>query len=136
MNDDERLQKAFDKLREDDAKRMPSFDRLRRRPARLRPRSAWAVVLPLASAAAAAAVFVVWCNVSPSSAPAPTAAAPRAAVAPAAAVGGETAVFPAPARAARAEDAPLDFLLDVPGLVPSLRGTPNFDTSLLRGSLR
>jgi hypothetical protein len=124
MNDDERLKQTFDKLREDDARRAPSFDAVRKK--RARRRSPWAVVVPLASAAAAAAVFVVWCNVQPSAAPAVTVAAPAVAPLPGGPLGGETAPQ------ALADDAPLDFLLDVPGL----RGAPDFDTSLLRGSLR
>lgn len=125
MNDDERLKKAFDKLREDDARRAPSFEDVRHR--RPRRRSPWAVVVPLASAAAAAAVFVVWCNTAHDASTAATASAPAASVAAAPVdppAGGETG--------APVDEAPLDFLLDVPGL----RGTPNFDTSFLRGSLR
>ena len=124
MNDDERMKKTFDKLREDDARRAPSFEALRRRAPRTR--TAWAVVVPLASAMAAAAVFVVWCNVAREAAPASVAVAPPAMLAPQAALAGEVAAAP------RVDEAPLDFLLDVPGL----RGAPNFDTSLLRGSLR
>ena len=117
MNDDERLKQTFDKLREADARRAPSFDSVRAK--RRRRTSPWAVVVPLASAAAAAAAFVVWCN-PPASAP------PSRVVAAAAPLGGESAPSPV------ADEAPLDFLLDVPGL----RGAPDFDTSLLRGSIR
>ena len=121
MTDDERLKHAFDKLREDDARRAPSFEDVRQRLPR--KRSPWAVVVPLASAAAAAAMLVVWCNVSRDE----TAPVVNTASSPASrggeAVAGDVAVV---------DEAPLDFLLAVPGL----RGTPNFDTSLLRGSLR
>jgi hypothetical protein len=115
-DDDERLRKTFDKLRADDARRAPSFESVRRK--RGRRTSPWAVVVPLASAMAAAAVFVVWCN-TPDDRPAASAAAPAAV-----AQGGESAP--------PVDDAPLDFLLVVPGL----HGAPNFDTSLLRGSIR
>jgi hypothetical protein len=126
MNDDERLKRMFDALRADDARRAPSFDEIRRRPKR---RSPWAVVVPIASAAAAAAVFVVWCNARHEAAPAATAAAgasPAASMAVAAA-----APVSSDLARARVDDAPLDFLLDVPGL----HGTPNFETSF-RTSLR
>lgn len=118
-DDDERLKQTFDKLREDDARRAPSFESVRTKRAR-RP-SPWAVVVPLASAMAAAAAFVVWCN-RPESHPQAAAPAVAPAVAP---LGGELAAGPV-------DDAPLDFLLDV----PRLRGAPDFDTSLLRGSIR
>jgi hypothetical protein len=121
MNDDERLKQTFDKLRQDDARRAPSFEEVRRRRARRAP--PWAVVVPLGSVLAAAAVLVVWCQTTPDSPQsASTVAAAPAAVA--GTLGGERAPTP--------DDAPLDFLLDVPGL----RGAPNFDTSLLRGSIR
>jgi len=120
MNDDERLKHAFDKLREDDARRAPSFEDVRQRLPR--KRSPWVVIAPLASVAAAAAVLVVWCGASPEKPPSMTAAASSAAP-----MGGESAAPPA-----EVDDAPLDFLLAVPGL----RGTPNFETSLLRGSRR
>lgn len=125
MNDDERLKQTFDKLRQDDARRAPSFEQIRRR--RARRASPWAVVVPLASALAAAAVLIVWCRTPDSpQAAAPVVLAPAVVVSPAVAagsLGGESAP---------ADDAPLDFLLDVPGL----RGAPSFDTSLLRGSIR
>lgn len=127
MTDDERLKHAFDKLREDDARRAPSFESVRQRLPR--KRSPWAIAVPVASAMAAAAVLVVWCNASNEAAPTPTAtrATPMASSAP---MGGES--LGAAAAGAEVDEAPLDFLLAVPGL----RGTPNFDTSLLRGSLR
>lgn len=121
MTDDERLKQTFEKLRQDDARRAPSFEEVRKR--RARRTSPWAVVVPLASAVAAAAVLVVWCSAPESTAPPPSATAPASSP-----LGGETV----PAVATVAEEAPLDFLLDVPGL----RGAPDFDTSLLRGSLR
>ena len=120
MNDEDRLKQTFDRLREADARRAPSFESLRTR--RRRRTSTWAVVAPLASAAAAAAVFVVWCS-TPASAPPPVSVAAAPAMVP---LGGESAPEP------EAEEAPLEFLLDVPGL----RGAPDFDTSLLRGSIR
>ena len=125
MNEDERgLKQTFDKLREDDARRAPSFEDVRRR--RAKKRSPWAVVVPLASTAAAAAVFVMWCNVRREAAPVASAAAPAASVAAVA------MATPSSDTKTRVDEAPLDFLLDVPGF----RGTPNFDTSFLRGSLR
>ena len=117
MNDDERLKQTFEKLRQDDARRAPSFDAVRGK--RARRRSPWAVVVPIGSMLAVAAVVVVWCNAPTSD---PQAAAPVAVIA--LPLGGEVA----PAL----DEAPLDFLLEVPGL----RGAPSFDTSLLRGSLR
>ncbi len=117
MNDDERLKQTFDQLRRGDARRAPSFEAVRGKHARRR--SPWAAVVPIGSLLAAAAVIVVWCNAPSSS---PRDAAPVAVLAPP--LGGEVA----PAL----DEAPLDFLLEVPGL----RGAPNFDTSLLRGSLR
>jgi hypothetical protein len=122
MNDDERLKQTFDKLRHDDARRAPSFETIRGR-RRARSPSPWAVVIPLGSALAAAAVLVVWCKTTPDS-PAPTSPIAAPVVLVAGPLGGE--------RAPPGGDAPLDFLLDVPGL----RGAPNFDTSLLRGSIR
>ncbi len=120
MNDDERLKQTFEKLRKEDDRGAPSFEAIRKR--RPRRASRWAVVVPLASVMAAAAVILVWCNVTTSYVPP---AAPVA-MGPATAQGGEAAPGP------RVVDAPLDFLLDV----PLLRGAPNFDTSLLRGSIR
>ncbi len=115
MNDDDRLKQTFDKLRSDDERRAPSFEAVRKKRA---PRTRWAVVAPLASAAAAAAVFVVWCGSEDQHrGPGSLATAPAAAVASA---------------ALAVDDGPLDFLLDVPGL----HGAPDFDTSLLRGSVR
>jgi len=118
MNDDERLKQTFEHLRGEDARRLPPFDAVRRK--RPRRASPWAVVLPLASVMVAAAALVVWRR-------APNgelqAAAPVA-LAPASPRGSELAPL--------VDDAPLDFLLDVPGL----RGAPSFDTSLLRGSIR
>ncbi len=120
MNDDERLKQTFDKLREDDARRAPSFESVRKK--RVRRASPWAVVVPIGSALAAAAVLVMWCS-QPQSAPTPTASGPLAKTT---AQGGELAP------AAPIDEAPLAFLLDV----PSFRGAPDFDTSLLEGSLR
>lgn len=120
MNDDERLKQTFDKLREDDGRRAPSFESVRNK--RARRASPWAVVVPIGSAVAAAAALVMWCSQ-------PQHASPTAATAPpqlGAVRGGEVAA------ALPIDEAPLDFLLHVPGL----RGAPDFDTSLLRGSLR
>jgi len=120
MNDDERLKRTFDKLREDDVRRAPSFESVRNK--RARRDSPWAVVVPIGSAMAAAAVLVMWCS-QPHDAPPTLATAPPLL---GAVRGGEVAA------ALPADEAPLDFLLDV----PSLRGAPDFDKSLLRGSLR
>jgi hypothetical protein len=119
-DDDERLRQTFERLREDDARRAPSFESVRKK--RARRRSPWAVIVPFASAVAAAAVLVVWCNTTARKPLASTVAASPAA----APLGGELAAAPT------VDEAPLDFLLDVPGL----RGAPDFDTSLLRGSIR
>ena len=103
MNDDE-LREHFRSLRRLDAKRAPAFDAMWRKP----KRSPWRFVVPLASVAAAAAVFLVWCATSqlasaPSSAPL------------------------AVAQPLDTDPAPLDFLLDTPGLA-ELSGTPDFGT--------
>src|SRR5689334_6250783 len=116
MNDDERLKQTFDKLREDDARRAPSFESIRGK----RRRTTSPVVVLFPAAIAAAAVLVVWCHRPESATPTAVVAA-----APVPASGESLAVPPA-------DDAPLDFLLRV----PALRGAPDFDTSLLRGSLR
>ena len=114
MNEDERLKATFAKLRAHDARRAPSFDAiLTRRRARVSP---WAIALPAISTLAAAALFLLRCG----SAADPPTARPVA------------MAQPAPVVRSKVDDAPLDFLLDLPGL----RGTPNFDTSSLRGSLR
>ncbi len=123
MNDDERLEKGFAKLREADKRRAPPFDAMWRAPGR--KRSAWIVVLPMGTAAvAAAAAFLVWFDVE-RDAPSATSAAPVPAV----------VVAAAPMPAIVLEPAPLDFLLNVPGRA-SLTTTPDFDRSLLQGRRR
>lgn len=114
MNDDERLKAAFEKLRAEDARRAPSFEATRRkRRARVSP---WAIALPAMSTLAAAAVFLVWCGTQTTSSEPPRRATPPPPPPPVLGM-----VIPK-------DDAPLDFLLEIPGL----RGTPNFD----KGSLR
>ncbi|MDB4942352.1 MAG: hypothetical protein JWP97_1886 [Labilithrix sp.] len=116
--DDEKLRRAFGALRREDARRAPSLEEIRR--PRRRRTSRWAVGLPVASLAAAAAL-ALWLQPAATSTRRVASAAPPAA---------GTAV----AVAGHEEAAPLDFLLDVPGL--TLNGVPDFDTSSLRGSLR
>lgn len=133
MSDDERLEEGFAKLRADDAARAPGFERMWRRPAP-KPRSPWAVVVPLGSAAAAAAAILVYCGtqrLAERSEPAAVAVAPPPP--PASAV----AVDAVQASAAPSFDdpAPLDFLLDVPGHA-SLARVPDLRTTLLEGRTR
>jgi hypothetical protein len=128
MSDDDPLKHAFEALRREDARRAPSFEAVTKK--RVRRASPWMVALPAASALAAAAVLVVWCGTSTMNAPPPpptvaVASSPSAPLGGLGALGGESAPAPAAAK-------PLDFLLHVPGL----RGAPDFDTSLLQGSLR
>jgi hypothetical protein len=126
MNDDDKLRDAFAKLREDDARRAPPFDELVRRG---RPkRSPWAVVVPLTSAAAAAAIFLVWCSTQGMSEKTPTAAAPRLVDAPAVQVGAGVPAQPSPDRE------PLGFLLTLPGAAAMT--APDLDTRFLRGESR
>lgn len=139
MSDEEKLKRAFGALKTEDAKKAPSFRSIVDRGAP-KKRSPWVVVVPLASSAAIAAVFLVWCGTSTMSAPAPTAAAPVAAnqrnqgaardEAALAAAGGESAAAAAGGKNASKADgiaaavadlrappdpAPLDFLLALPG---------------------
>lgn len=111
-HDEERLRARFADLRRYDERSAPDFQRMRSAPRRSR-RSAWRVIVPGASLAAAA-MFVLWCGAQP------MASAPQA-VAPASApVRGEisaTAVF---------DPAPLDFLLEMPGASASI-ATPWLD---------
>ena len=102
MNDDD-LRERFRSLKRHDARRAPPFDAMWRKPRR----SAWRLVVPIAGAAAAAAVFLVWC----ATATLRPASAPLAIAAP----------------ALDADPAPLDFLLDTPGLA-ALAGTPDVGT--------
>ena len=135
-DDEEKLKRAFEALKREDAKKAPSFRALVEK-GPLKKRSPWVVLVPLTTVAAAAAVFVVWCNTTQmSSAPAPTAAGPRYATdePPAAAphaAGGKTAKADAVAAALadgtpRSDPAPLDFLLDLPGS-SALAATSSFD---------
>jgi hypothetical protein len=123
MNDDERIKGQFDKLRREDARRAPSFESVRKgRGKRGRRRSAWLV--PVGTVVAAAAAMVVWCGYRVESESSRSASV---ALAPEGAEHGRRVV----AQDVH-DDAPLDFLLEVDGL----RGVPNFDTGLLKGSLR
>jgi hypothetical protein len=130
MNDDDRLNEGFAKLRRHDARRAPTFDAIRSAPARARARS-WVVALPVAATGlAAAAVVALWLRAQPDASP--SVAAPAEPV-PAAAAGPAPAV--AAAIAPSLDPAPLDFLLSVPGQV-SLATAPDFDRSLLQGRRR
>ena len=99
MNDDD-LREMFHAQRRDDARRAPPFDAMWTK----RRRSPWRFIAPIATVAAAAAVLVVWCGTKET---APTASAPVV------------------VRAVEWDPAPLDFLLDTPGLA-ALSGTPDF----------
>lgn len=133
--DDEPLKRAFGTLRADDERRAPPFEKLARA-GKPRRRSTWAVVVPLTSAVAAAAVFVVWCNTQHlANDGAPLAAAPAAPAAPAATTAGNA---PAPAATpvrALSDPAPLDFLLHMPG-TSALAAMPTFDDGLIHGRSR
>lgn len=117
MNEDDRLREGFAKLRSEDARRVPAFEGMWKP---RRERSPWAVALPLASAAAAAAVLLVWCGVHEATrSRTELSAAPPAAAAP----------------APPDDPAPLDFLLDMP-LSATLAQAPNFGTINLPGKNR
>lgn len=103
MNDDE-LREMFQAQRREDARRAPEFRALFQKP---RARSPWLLIAPIATFAAAAAVFVVWCK-SQETASAPPSSAAVAQLAP-----------------EEWDPAPLDFLLDTPGFA-ALSGTPDF----------
>lgn len=151
MNDDERLQEAFHKLREHDARRAPTFEAVRDRP-RVPRRSPWALVVPLTSVATAAAVFV-WCNLqreTPDSFPRAiaVAASPDLAKDTAKGSGAAPGTRGDARRTTNIDDAkstrtvlqplgtaPLDFLL-APPLTAALSSAPNFDTSFLQGEPR
>ena len=137
-DDEEKLKRAFSALKAEDAKKAPVFRTIVDRGAP-KKRSPWVVLVPLASTAAIAAVFLVWCGTSTMSAPAPTAAAPTVAAnqknqpadeAAHAAAGGEPAAAAAAGGKKASADgitaavadfhpppdpAPLDFLLALPG---------------------
>ncbi len=124
MNDDERLKETFDKLRAEDARRAPSFESVRKKK---RPKLSFLVVaVPLVTAAAV--LFLVVRSTEMRSAPVSAAAAPNAE----SAAGEKTVAVVAAPPAPPAETAPLDFLLDV----SPFHGTPDFDTSFLKGSVR
>jgi len=130
-DDEEKLRRAFGKLREHDARRAPRFEELARKGPPRAARSPWIIAMPIASAAAAAAVFLLWCNMQAASTPQPTAAAPAASAAPAdqPVEDGKQAALdrpstPPPLRVADPE--PLGFLLSLPGstvLTTSLPGS-------------
>jgi hypothetical protein len=135
-DDEERLRHGFAKLREDDARRAPGFDELVKKGPPKTKRSPWALVVPLASAAAAAAVFLLWCNMQSMSASAPTAAAPAQGQAgqadqPAAIEDGKQAAAAHAARPVRVNDPePLGFLLALPGS-DAPQGSTGLDTTFL-----
>ncbi|HEY8079661.1 MAG TPA: hypothetical protein VIF62_36270 [Labilithrix sp.] len=105
MNDDE-LREHFRSLARSDAKRAPPFDAMWRKP----KRSPWRIAAPVAGALAAAAVLLVWCATNQLSTATAPASAPLAIAQP-----------------LDTDPAPLDFLLDTPGLA-ELAGTPDFGT--------
>jgi len=93
----------FQAQRRDDARRAPPFRAMWKK----EKRSPWRFIAPIATLAAAAAVFVVWCGTKQMTASAPPPAAVAQVIAP------------------EWDPAPLDFLLDTPGLA-ALSGTPDF----------
>ena len=119
--DEEKLRRGFAKLKEDDARRAPKFEELVKKGPPRPARSPWAVVVPLGSIAAAAAVFLLWCGTQRMTSSEPTAAAPMAtAPAPAAsmAAADQPAVVQDGKQAApriAPDTEPLGFLLTVPG---------------------
>lgn len=151
-DDEEKLKRAFSALKAEDAKKAPAFRTIVDRGAP-KKRSPWVVLVPLASTAAIAAVFLVWCGTSTMSAPAPTAAPVAAnqknqpADEPSrAAAGGEPAAAAAGGKKASAADgitaavadfhplpdpAPLDFLLALPGS-SALATNTSLDLPVLR----
>jgi hypothetical protein len=131
-DDDERLKRGFTKLREADARRAPAFEALVRA-GKPRRRSPWAVVVPITSAVAAAAVLVLWCSTQQlASESAPVAAAPAHAPAAASAA---AQIVDQKAAPAPPDSAPLDFLLEMPG-TSALAAMPTFDDALIHGRSR
>ena len=125
MNDDE-LRRRFSKLREEDARRAPPFADLVRRGRPRARRPPWAIVVPLASAASAAAVFLLWCGAQSTLDGAPAAAPPPAA-APA-----SVAIALPPS----AEREPLGFLLALPGSAALKTTASDLDPSFLQEGSR
>ncbi len=115
-DDEEKLRRGFEKLRAEDARRAPRFEELVKRGPPRSARSPWAIVVPLGSVAAAAAVFLLWCGTQQMmSPPEPTAAAPPAGSA--VAVDQPAAVTDTKPQAPPdvvAEREPLGFLLTLP----------------------
>ena len=106
-SEDEHLRARFAELKKQDARTTPSFEAIRSRP---RP-SAWRVVVPVASLAAAA-MLVVWCGAQNLLGTAsPQAVAPVAATA----AGGEAMPSAALHTRIAFDPAPLDFLLETSG---------------------
>jgi len=103
MNDDE-LREMFQAQRRDDARRAPEFRSLWKKP---RKKSPFRVIVPIATFAAAAAVFIVWCKTQ-EMASAPPMPSDVAQIAP-----------------EEFDPSPLDFLLDGPNFA-ALSGTPDF----------
>lgn len=128
MNEDERLKQTFDELRAEDERRVPSFESVQKK---RRPKVSFLVVaIPIVTAAAALLLFVRTLE-------RPMAGAVSAAAPPARESGGEHAVAaaappPAAPPMPSGQEAPLDFLLEV----SLFHGTPDFDTSFLKGSVR
>jgi len=115
-DEEEKLRRGFAKLKEDDARRAPNFQKLLEKGAVRSARSPWAVVVPLGSVAAAAAVFLLWCGTQRMTSSEPTAAAPQAAASMAAADQPALVQDGKQAPPKRESDPePLGFLLTIPG---------------------
>ena len=130
MNDEDELRRAFTKLKEHDARRAPRFDQLVERGKPRPARSPWAVVVPLASAAAAAAVFLFWCSTQSMTASSPPTAAAPAPAADQPAAAAKQVAFATPQAAGDRE--PLGFLLTLPGAT-AVRGSDQATSFLLPG---
>jgi hypothetical protein len=136
-DDEEKLRRGFAKLRKDDERRAPRFDDIVKKGPPRAVKTPWGIVVPLASAAAAAAVFLLWCNMQSMTASQPTAAAPAPGPVdqPAAAEDGKQSAAAASRPATspanvRVDSEPLGFLLALPGST-SLESASDLDTSLL-----
>lgn len=115
MSDDDKLKALFRQQREGDAQRAPAF----RPNARVRTRLRWPVVTSIASTLAAAAAVVLWVN-APREENAPTVASRPPSD------GHSIDVL---ASSPPIENAPLDFLLEIPGQTMLTRA-PTFDFRL------
>jgi hypothetical protein len=122
MNDDERLGRAFEALRREDTRRAPAFGAMWAKKAPPRSASPWRVLIPVASALTAAAALLLWCRAGTQS-PAATAAASAPPPSGASSL---------PAFAA-SDQAPLDFLLHLPGEA-ALARVPQFRVPELHAS--